>query len=213
MKKIKSTAKAFYKALELPVFTVLYFGYLLYWLYVQSRPLNVKGIMDSFNHKTGKGVLPSITILAWVILILFIKDHPVVIKIIVFVAFLITIAFLLVPELLTASKMAYNLSVEGIKEAMKGYASLMPGEEPRPNPYIEGSVEHAGYDAAIKQLLEKWPKHRQREIGEKAIDDLMNHNENRNPYTDMEFEHYVYNFAYEYFKNKRENQTAGPDQN
>jgi hypothetical protein len=160
MKKIKSTAKAFYKALELPVFTVLYFGYLLYWLYVQSRPLNVKGIMDSFNHKTGKGVLPSITILAWVILILFIKDHPVVIKIIVFVAFLITIAFLLVPELLTASKMAYNLSVEGIKEAMKGYASLMPGEEPRPNPYIEGSVEHAGYDAAIKQLLEKWPKHR-----------------------------------------------------
>lgn len=213
MKKIKSTAKAFYKALELPVFTVLYFGYLLYWLYVQSRPLNVKGIMDSFNHKTGKGVLPSITILAWVILILFIKDHPVVIKIIVFVAFLITIAFLLVPELLTASKMAYNLSVEGIKEAMKGYASLMPGEEPRPNPYIEGSVEHAGYDAAIKQLLEKWPKHRQREIGEKAIDDLMNHNENRNPYTDMEFEYYVYNFAYEYFKNKRENQTAGPDQN
>lgn len=184
----------------------------MYWIYVQSRPLDVKGIMDSFNHKTGKGVLPAITILAWVILILFIRNHPVVIKIILAIAFLITLVFLFVPELLTASKMGYDLAAEGAKAAMKDYASLMPGEEPRPNPYIEGSIEHAGYDAVIKQLVEKWPKHRQREIGEKAIDDLMNHNENRNPYTDMDFEYYVYNFAYEYFKNKRENQTAGPDQ-
>ena len=212
MKKAKESLKAFYRVIELPVFFILYVAYVLYWILIQRRDLDVKGIMDGFGYKIGKA-LPVLTVLAWAILIISIRNHPGIIKGIFFIAAGITLLFVLVPEILVASKIGFNASSEGVKAAMRDYSRLMPEQEPRPNPYPDGSIEHAAYAAMLENLVEKWPKHKQRPVGEAAIDDLLNHNENRNPYNDMEFEYYVYNFAYEYFKNKRENQTAGPDQN